>query len=206
MRNPPSKRSKKASKGSAPARRKLAAEADNSASDSHEHPTDPAENEECDYAARNTAGGRKPPYKPEYAEAARSMCERGATTDELAEFFRVSAKIINYWRLMYPEFSEASKIVEDACDERAKRSMFENSLLPNSAGPKAWFDFRRKDRAEKRLEGPPGSPLSRLFDAICGHSFQPVAHEDLPRRDEKGNDLEIEGLVNPPSPKMIEDS
>lgn len=58
----------------------------------------------------NTAGGRKPPYQPEYAVQAKALCERGATMEELAEALGVSPKTIRMWQLTQDDFREACKL------------------------------------------------------------------------------------------------
>ena len=83
--------------------------------------------DESEFTKGNTAGGRKPPYKPEYAERAKAMCERGATTDELAEALGVSVDVINLWQRVQPDFFEACKLTP-ACIERVKRSIFESAV------------------------------------------------------------------------------
>ena len=83
--------------------------------------------EESEFAKGNTANGRKPSYKPEYAEYAKAMCERGATTDELADALGVSADVIGLWQRVQPDFFEACKLTP-ACIERVKRSIFESAV------------------------------------------------------------------------------
>ena len=83
--------------------------------------------EESEFAKGNTAGGRKPPYNPEYAERAKVMCERGATTDELAEVFGVSVVVISVWQRIHQDFFEACKLAP-GCIERVKRSIFESAV------------------------------------------------------------------------------
>ncbi len=83
--------------------------------------------EKSEFAKGNTANGRKPSYKPEYAEYAKAMCERGATTDELAVAFGVSVDVISLWQRVQPDFFEACKLTP-ACIERVKRSIFESAV------------------------------------------------------------------------------
>jgi hypothetical protein len=79
------------------------------------------------FAQGNTAGGRHPAYKPEYAERAKAMCERGATLDELAEVFEVPPKTIRFWMISNGDFSEACKVTP-GCVERAKRNIFDIAM------------------------------------------------------------------------------
>jgi hypothetical protein len=79
------------------------------------------------FAQGNTAGGRHPPYKPEYAERAKAMCDRGATLDELAEVFEVPPKTIRFWTISNSDFYEACKVTP-GCVERAKRNIFDIAM------------------------------------------------------------------------------
>ncbi len=79
------------------------------------------------FARGNTAGGRHPAYKPEYAERAKVICERGATLDELAEVFEVPPKTIRFWMISNGDFSEACKVTP-GCVERAKRNIFDIAM------------------------------------------------------------------------------
>ena len=88
MRAPQDRRSNKASKKSA------ASERPSDAQYANDWAAIEAELEKNPFHKGNTAGGRKPPYKPEYAVQAKALCERGATTDELADALGVSPKKI----------------------------------------------------------------------------------------------------------------
>lgn len=121
MRVPPDRRSKKASKKSTASERPVDAQRAN------DYAAIEAELEKSPFHKGNTAGGRKPPYKPEYAIQAKAMCERGATTDELAEALGVSPKTIRMWQLTHDDFLEACKLTP-ACTERVRRSMFDSSI------------------------------------------------------------------------------
>lgn len=79
------------------------------------------------FAQGNTAGGRHPAYKPEYAERAKAMCDRGATLDELAEVFEVLPKTIRFWTISNGDFFEACKVTP-GCVERAKRNIFDIAM------------------------------------------------------------------------------
>ena len=121
MRVPPDKPSNKASKKSAASERPVEAQrADDWASIE-------AELEKNPFHKGNTAGGRKPPYKPEYVERAKEMCERGATLDEVAEVLGVSPKTIRIWQISHDDFFEACKVTP-GCVERAKRNIFDIAM------------------------------------------------------------------------------
>lgn len=85
----------------------------------------------------NTAGGRKPPYKPEYAECAKRLCERGATMEELAEALGVSPKTVRLWQFVHDDFHKACALTPE-CTERVKRTIFEKASAGNIAAAKYW--------------------------------------------------------------------
>ena len=91
----PNSRSKKASKKSTASERPINFE------NANDHAAIEGALEKNPFHKHNTAGGRTPPYMPEYASLAKAMCERGATLDELAEIFRVSPKTIRFWQISY---------------------------------------------------------------------------------------------------------
>lgn len=63
-------------------------------------------------------------FKREFIEQAKNYCQLGATDFELGEFFKVTERQINNWKLKYPEFAEALKIGKAIADERVERSMY----------------------------------------------------------------------------------
>lgn len=74
------------------------------------------------------AGGRPSLYQPEYAQKARELCERGATTADLAEFFQVSTQTIRNWSHEHVDFFEALKIGKAAADERVEASLYHKAI------------------------------------------------------------------------------
>ncbi|MCK8490746.1 terminase [Spirosoma sp. RP8] len=62
-------------------------------------------------------GGRPGGYKPEYAKQVHNICLLGAIDSEIAFFFDISVRTLNYWKKRYPDFREAmwrGKIIADA--------------------------------------------------------------------------------------------
>lgn len=193
MRAPHSKRVNKASKHSTASERPKGVQyADKYADAPYDRAAILAALEKNKFAKGNTAGGRKPPYKPEYAEIAKAMCARGATTYQLAEALGVSADTVSTWIVTQPAFSEACKINDEACDERVKRSVFESALVPNSGAAKSWLDRVMKEKSNKNLSDEEAMARARasLYDSFCGNSFRPVEH-----RAKTSKDLQIEGKV-----------
>lgn len=153
----------------------------------------------------NTRGSRQWGYMPEYALKAEEMCKLGATTAELADAFGVSMSTINGWRIAHKDFSEACKHGGSARDDRIERSLYESAhgydyvaekvvmsggqpkivkylkhVPANHVAAKFWLANRKPGKwsinPEPADDENNGTPLSRMFDAICGHQFMPVEH------------------------------
>ncbi|QIB38135.1 helix-turn-helix domain-containing protein [Rhizobium oryzihabitans] len=71
---------------------------------------------------------RQTSYKPEYAEQAEKLCEQGLTDKQLAEFFGVSDRTIQRWKIEYPEFCQSLKVGKDISDEAVERSLFQRAI------------------------------------------------------------------------------
>ena len=69
-------------------------------------------------------GGRPSVYKPEYAEAARSLCAMGAINETLAARFEVSRSTIDRWIAAIPEFREAVLQGREAADGAVVSALF----------------------------------------------------------------------------------
>jgi hypothetical protein len=80
-----------------------------------------------DEAAPNL-GGRPTAYRPEFVEQAANYCSLGATDDDLADFFGVSQRTINTWKIAHPEFGESVKVGKEPADRRVKRSLYQQAL------------------------------------------------------------------------------
>lgn len=72
--------------------------------------------------------GRPTDYKPEFAAEALSLCEEGATDQELADYFGVGIRTIYRWKNTQTEFRQALKAAKGAADDRVERSLFERAL------------------------------------------------------------------------------
>lgn len=72
--------------------------------------------------------GRKSPYKLKYANEARSLCEAGATDQDLAEHFGVCRRTITSWISRRPEFANAVRAGKEPADERVLRSLYHRAL------------------------------------------------------------------------------
>jgi len=72
--------------------------------------------------------GRPTLYRPEYAEQANELCEKGATDMELAIHFGVNVGTIYSWKHSQPEFFKALSLGKDACDDRVERSLYQRAV------------------------------------------------------------------------------
>lgn len=75
-----------------------------------------------------TALGRPPKYKPELAKQAEKLCLLGATNDNLADFFEVSTRTIERWKVEHAEFCRALKAGKDAADDTVERSLYQRAV------------------------------------------------------------------------------
>jgi hypothetical protein len=75
----------------------------------------------CNQYAKGNKSKNK--YKPEYAETARKLCAQCGFIDiQLAEWFEVTEKTINNWKLAHPEFAEALRVGKAETDDLVERS------------------------------------------------------------------------------------
>jgi hypothetical protein len=72
--------------------------------------------------------GRPSKFDPAFVEQARKLCELGATDEELANFFEVTARTIYRWQAEFPEFCQALKAGKDSADERVIRSLYHRAV------------------------------------------------------------------------------
>src|SRR5271169_2275701 len=62
-------------------------------------------------------------YKPECAETARKLCAQCGFIDiQLAEWFGVTEKTVNNWKLAHPEFAEALRVGKAETDDLVERA------------------------------------------------------------------------------------
>jgi len=72
--------------------------------------------------------GRPTKYRPQFAEQAKALCERGAIDVDLANFFHVSVRTIPRWQVEYPEFCQALKDGKSVADERVERALYQRAV------------------------------------------------------------------------------
>lgn len=73
-------------------------------------------------------GGRPTKYKQEFAAQAEKLCKLGATDADLADFFGVSERTINRWRLRHEAFCRSLKEGKDEADTRVERSLYHKAI------------------------------------------------------------------------------
>jgi hypothetical protein len=127
-------------------------------------------------------------FKEEYIDQARKLCKLGATDRELADFFGVSEKTLNNWKLESDEFLQSLKSGKDEADDRVERSLFARAVgyehddvdirviegkvvetpivkhyAPDTTAAIFWLKNRRKDEWRDKVtqehQGPNGSPI-----------------------------------------------
>lgn len=72
--------------------------------------------------------GRPSDYRDEFAAQAKEQCERGATDQELADFFGVSVRTLYRWKHTKPDFCQAINAGKAPADDRVERSLFERAI------------------------------------------------------------------------------
>lgn len=103
------------------------------------------------------AGGRPSPYKPEYAEQAKKLCQLGATDMELADFFGVDVRTIYRWRNTHEEFCQSVMVGKDAADERVARALYQRAVGYSYESEKVFQNGGQIVRADITEHVPPDS-------------------------------------------------
>jgi len=77
---------------------------------------------------RKPGGGRKSKYNPDMDRAAKILCKKGFTDDELAKFFSVNQDTINNWKKQFPLFFESLKTGKKMADAQVEASLFQRAI------------------------------------------------------------------------------
>jgi len=67
-------------------------------------------------------------YQEKYNDQARKLCLMGYTDPELADFFEVSLRSINNWKIEYPLFMQSLKLGKDIADAEVTASLYERAV------------------------------------------------------------------------------
>jgi len=151
--------------------------------------------------------GQEPKYRPEYCLIAKMLCEKGATNAELTIAFGISRSTFFLWRATESKFAESILRGKESYDTRVVDSVAERAIgydyiadkimqyngavirakhsvhVPADVGAaKFWLACRQpaewSESNRLNLSVEEGTPLSRLFDAICGNKIMPAGHYD----------------------------
>lgn len=101
-------------------------------------------------------------YKPEDCATARKLCELGATTADLADFFGVPTSMIFSWQMSHREFFDACKVGNDLANERVERAVYERACGHTRVVTKL-VQCRGKPRIVKYEEHVPGDMDAAKF-------------------------------------------
>ena len=66
-------------------------------------------------------------WRPEYPAFARTLCEQGATDQEVADALRISRRTLYYWLAQRPEFRAAMRGGNDVATERVERAYYQRA-------------------------------------------------------------------------------
>lgn len=120
-------------------------------------------------------------YDSTVPKQARKLCEQfGAIDRDLAEYFGVSSRTINIWKVKHPAFRKALVAGKDAADDRVERALYERAIgytftetklfqfqgeviseevethvVPDTKACMYWLGNRRRDRWSFRPDGAP---------------------------------------------------
>lgn len=100
-------------------------------------------------------GGRPSKYQPEFIDQAEKLCRRGFTDREIADFFRVTERTLNRWKILYPDFCQALKRGKDTADAMVERSLFERATGYTYSGEKVFQFQGAVVRAKVKVHHPP---------------------------------------------------
>lgn len=123
--------------------------------------------------------GRPTLYKPEYVEQARKLCMLGATDPQIADFFGVTKRTIERWRVQHEDFCRAITTAKEEADNAVERSLYQKAMgyeqpavkvfmpagaekpvyapyreqvAPDTAAAIFWLKNRRRDKWRDRTE------------------------------------------------------
>ncbi len=68
--------------------------------------------------------GRPTAYRPEYAQEAKDLYDKGFTDEEVADAFAVSVRTLYRWQVDFPDFCHATKMGKSSPDDRTERSLY----------------------------------------------------------------------------------
>jgi hypothetical protein len=84
--------------------------------------------------------GRPSDYRDEFATQAEKLAKLGATDMEVADFFEVSVRTINRWKITQSAFCQALKEGKEEADAKVVRSLFQRATGFEHDSVKVSFD------------------------------------------------------------------
>ena len=88
--------------------------------------------------------GRVSTYRPEYAEQARKLCEFGLTDYECAQFFDLSPRQFDRWKITHLDLCQSLKVGKEHADERVVRSLYHRAVGYNYEAVKIFMPANRE--------------------------------------------------------------
>lgn len=143
----------------------------------------------------NNSMGRPTSYREEYNEQARKLCLMGYTDKELADFFNVCERTLNYWKKEYPEFLQSLKDGKEIADAEVTASLYQRAkgyehvetkvfnnqgeiithnvtkkYPPDPLAIKYWLNNRQPNRWREKVEEETAqdSPVSKIQLEVVG--------------------------------------
>lgn len=111
-------------------------------------------------------GGRPTKYDPSIIPEVRAWCQKGATTQEIADFLEVDRVTIYRWGLVHPEFCNAMRIGKQAADARVERTLYECAVAGEAWAVNKWLNNRMpKEWGGRRSDEAEPSTVSNFIDA-----------------------------------------
>lgn len=72
--------------------------------------------------------GRPTEYREEYCAQAQKLAKLGATDRDLAEFFDVSIRTIERWRVQHEDFCRSTQLGKAEADARVEKSLYHRAV------------------------------------------------------------------------------
>jgi hypothetical protein len=72
--------------------------------------------------------GRPPIYDKKFVKQAAKLCSLGATDMDLAEFFGVTDRTINRWKIEHADFCQSLTVGKTESDDRVERSLYHKAV------------------------------------------------------------------------------
>lgn len=72
--------------------------------------------------------GRPSSYDPAFTRQVVALCRLGATDPELADFFDVTVRTLNRWKVAHAEFAEAIRKGKEPADDRVEDSLYHRAM------------------------------------------------------------------------------